>query len=73
MALDNYNHDPKHFREINKLRERQVKTCPICGNGFDGLKVQVFCSDRCRFKHHAKRRAVLARIKKHEADYRDMP
>ena len=51
----------QHMREINYKRKVYVKTCPICGAGFEGVKVKVFCSNRCRQenknrkKDHAKR------------------
>ena len=40
-----------HMAKINKLRVKEVKTCAICGAGFEGLKVQVFCSNKCRQKN----------------------
>jgi len=33
---------------LSAKRKRYIKTCPICGTGFEGLKVQTFCSGKCR-------------------------
>lgn len=36
---------------IEYKRKKYVKTCPICGAGFEGYKIKVFCSNKCRQKN----------------------
>ena len=46
-------------RVINKARKIYIKTCPICKEGFEGLAVKIFCSNKCRQKNkYAKKKAA---------------
>ncbi len=38
-------------RELSKARKLYVKTCPICKEGFEGIKIKVFCSEKCKQKN----------------------
>jgi len=40
-----------------------MKVCETCGKSFEpGHVSQRFCSDRCRFRHHGRRKAAGAKL-----------
>jgi predicted nucleic acid-binding Zn ribbon protein len=43
-------------RLLASLRKRHHKVCVECGAPFEGLKVQIYCSERCQRRAYARRR-----------------
>ena len=63
--------DSEAGKQLNKRRKKLLKKCPICGTEKYMLKIQVFCSEKCKQINKRKKADHAKRGEKYSDKHHD--